>query len=929
MTRLKNWRSLRPHHFLLALLLVFSAAPAPLDAGEKYLEFLQALRRRGYSDVALYYARQLRARASELPPQVQSQLDLEFAEVLVEAARAAPPEESEKLLDEAVAVLEAYAEKHRGTAEALEARLQLGILQMERGVNLAARARAADDDSSLQEARRQLRAARQTFAQLGAEGRELLRKATATRRRRTDEEALRLKALVQYARLNEGLTIYHEALTYDPRQKQRAALLIQAAELFDSIYQANRLELTVPVLYAHLWHGRCLQELGQLQDAIDIYDEVLVAEPPSDANLDEAEADLFTRAYLFRLECMEKLGKLQDIVNHDVYGAEQWLRSHQALRGTPGYAQVQALLARTYVALARQEQNKTQRDRLLRRAIELLQDAVAVAGPHQGDALRLLNSLQVEVRGSAAQPRRWDEAVAIGDLALDTRDWKKAIEAYELALRLPATGIDPAEKAAVRYRLAYAYYQSGNAATAAKLARQVLQEAPQSPVALDAAALAIYGQYALLRAARAPADRETHFQTLQALANQILALWPDKPVADMARYFLGLAYWQRQEYARAAEMLSQVSAEFPDYATSRLYAAQALWYDAAQRRTEGSPIEQATLTQILQLLHEAVEASRETNPQTAGEALLLQAQILLQAQQPAQAKDAVVRAIEALRGSMSAEAAALRVRGYTLGLQLASATRDSELLRKLVDEIATAVESGSETVDPNVLAFVVGQLAKEYREAESDTQREQTFRTLETLINVFDTASVKDPRVLANLAEGYFILATHTGDTERYRTASLLYERLLEQTESDRTKLFYRLRLAACHRSLKNYEAAYEQLQQLIAAYGGPTKAPVSIQMELARTLYEWAQEEPSKMAEAARAWGQVVELLARRRPRPREYYEAQYYLALALEAIGQRSEARTLVQRVLRLSPSCGGPDLKQKFQNLLARLEGAGTSR
>ncbi len=906
------------------ILLAVTTVPSPQSfAGERYLEFLRALRNRGYSDMAVYYARQLRARRAELPSDVAAKLDLEYADVLVDAARVAPQDEANQLLDEAAQILSEYAREHEGTLDALDAALRLATLEMERGNTAVARAKATGNQQLLATARRHFAAARQTLEQLVEQARALERRAREQKTRRS-EQADQARALQHLARLNHALTYYYEALTYDERQQQRTRLLLRAAQLFDALYQENRLTLTVATLYAHLWHGRCYQEMGQFRDAIDIYDEVLVAEPPVAENLSPAEAELFTKAYLFRLECMEKLGQIREIVEHEVYGVEQWLRSHRALRNTSGYAQVQLIAAKVYMTLARNERQENRKRRLLQTALELLREASTIAGPHQAEAVQLTRSLELELRGGTTEPRTWDEAIALGNIALNTKDWSGAIAYYEKAFQLPQRGISPQEKATIRYRLAYAYYQKGDPVTASRLAQQILRDSPQSPVAVDAATLALYGQYAQLRAARAPAERDAQFRTLENLAQQVLALWPDEPVADLARYLLGLAYWQRGEPETAAQYLGAVRPEFPDYPRSLLYAAQALW-TAEARQASGGRTAGGRLQSILELAQKAVKAAGD-NVQIAAEGLLLQAQLYLQMQQPDRAKPLAVEAIRRLQGVMSPQASTLRVRAYTLALQLASATNDNQLLGQLVEEIATAVESGSQTVGTDVLAFVVGQLTRQYSQAKTQVEKDQIARTLETLLGLLNPQERTDPRWLRYLAEAHYVLALHNDSSEEYRMAATFFERLLKSTQDRTSQAFYRLRIAACYRATRNYEAAHQQLQALLAAYGGRDKAPVSVQMELARTLYKWAQEDPAKMQDAAAAWNRVSNLLARRRPRPREYYEAQYFLAKSLAALGQRQEARALVERILRLSPTAGGGDLKRKFEELRAELEDTG---
>ena len=57
-------------------------------------------------------------------------------------------------------------------------------------------------------------------------------------------------------------------------------------------------------------------------------------------------------------------------------------------------------------------------------------------------------------------------------------------------------------------------------------------------------------------------------------------------------------------------------------------------------------------------------------------------------------------------------------------------------------------------------------------------------------------------------------------------------------------------------------------------------------------------------------------------RPRRIEYYDAWYHIALALSQQQETVKARQALQGIMRLSPTVGSPEMKAKFEALLARL-------
>ena len=68
--------------------------------------------------------------------------------------------------------------------------------------------------------------------------------------------------------------------------------------------------------------------------------------------------------------------------------------------------------------------------------------------------------------------------------------------------------------------------------------------------------------------------------------------------------------------------------------------------------------------------------------------------------------------------------------------------------------------------------------------------------------------------------------------------------------------------------------------------------------------------------------WNRLGQMLARGRPRPVQYYEVQYHVALALQALRMDAQATQVLKGVMTLSPAVGTPEWKAKYQELLAQL-------
>jgi tetratricopeptide (TPR) repeat protein len=69
--------------------------------------------------------------------------------------------------------------------------------------------------------------------------------------------------------------------------------------------------------------------------------------------------------------------------------------------------------------------------------------------------------------------------------------------------------------------------------------------------------------------------------------------------------------------------------------------------------------------------------------------------------------------------------------------------------------------------------------------------------------------------------------------------------------------------------------------------------------------------------------WEKLTEQLGRLRPRPLEYYDAWYHVAWVLSKLQNNAKARQTLLGVMRLSRNVGSPEMKAKFEGLLAQIK------
>jgi tetratricopeptide (TPR) repeat protein len=164
---------------------------------------------------------------------------------------------------------------------------------------------------------------------------------------------------------------------------------------------------------------------------------------------------------------------------------------------------------------------------------------------------------------------------------------------------------------------------------------------------------------------------------------------------------------------------------------------------------------------------------------------------------------------------------------------------------------------------------------------------------------------------------------------EAYEDAEKVYQRVLTEfgqnsqfldDPNGRAQLkFVRARLASALRGQKKYDEAGSLLEELMAQ----KPAPIKILFENGLLLEAEAEAGRKSWAAALRQWEDLTKMLERARPRPEVYYDAWYHVAWAFFQQKSTTKARQALLGVMRLSPNVGGPEMKAKYQGLLARLK------
>jgi hypothetical protein len=273
---------------LLLAILLLGFVPPVVCGTELSEEFVRGLKDRGLNELALEYLERMKT-SQLVDEEFRRQIPYHRGVVLIEKSRqVADPAVRNRLLDEARAELEQYAETNPANVQGAEAQLQLGSMQLERGQQLLAEGKklpneAAYDAERLtqsREARRHFAEARATFERAAAtysvELEKLPPTSTSDENANQGSQRQEYRSRVAQLRFLGAQADFETAQSFPPDDDEYRTHHESAAKELAAIYEEFVRSTSALVgLYARLYEGRCYQALGEHQMALGCYEDIL------------------------------------------------------------------------------------------------------------------------------------------------------------------------------------------------------------------------------------------------------------------------------------------------------------------------------------------------------------------------------------------------------------------------------------------------------------------------------------------------------------------------------------------------------------------------------------------------------------------------------------------------------------------------------
>jgi hypothetical protein len=596
--------------------LLLSSRPAA--AVEPAQAFLDALRERGYYEVAAEYL-DAAANNPNVPVQFKQTLQYEKGLTLVQGANAQrDPALREKQLDEGQQALQEFVGQQPNHLLAMAARNQLGNVLVKRAGNRVERAKtaaAAEKQSLTKESLGLYDQAIKEFDNLVAELAERLKQypAVIDEKKEPKRVAERDQFRTDYlqGQLLVAATREEKASALPAGSKEQTEAVTKAMEGYKDVYEKYRTRLAG--LYARMYQGRCLQKLKKDKEASAIFNELL-------ANPDAPEAfhTLKVKVMALAVQSWYAQQLYLEIVNKAVPVVDSLRPGEDRTDEAMGMRLTVARACKAYADEIKKEKPRDpQIKQLLAEGKKLVTFVSKQNGEYQDSARKLLPDFTGGAEAIADRP----EPTTFADAATAAREAISAMQESQqiqkllpgriktekdamakvemqksldeananiikqqsdafhycnLALKLADAESDLTTLNLIRYLLCFLHYQEKNYYDAIVIGDFLARRYPDSQGARPCAKIAM-ASYLQLYAENQTDDKSFESQKIIEICDYITRQWPDQPEAAEALNTLIPFMIREKKLQEAQDYLAKIPADSPQRGTAELKTGQALW----------------------------------------------------------------------------------------------------------------------------------------------------------------------------------------------------------------------------------------------------------------------------------------------------------------------------------------------------------------
>ena len=358
---------------VLALLLLFNLPTLVIAQDDGRADkVLEGLKQRGYLELADHYLDRLN-NSNLVSDEWKRKIPFERAALIVEFAATSSSDDIDARLKEATDLLKRFVEENPGEAAAEDASMELAKLKMAQGHRAVAQAARQEDEAArqklLDQAGTAFRSAETKFRQRKNVLGEQLKGVQQAPEAQQDQAALdKMRSDFLFARMTVAMLEYEQAKLARDDQKKYNKQMQDALKEFGKISKEFR-ERLIGLEAVH-YQGRCYQDLGDLETALDYYEQLL--------QLTQLPDLLLNRTLARVIECYLQLEQPARAITM----GEKWLGRGGDRQQTGEAAEVRVSLAAAYIAAAELESGRKQQRNLDQARTQLMR-AARIPGQQQ------------------------------------------------------------------------------------------------------------------------------------------------------------------------------------------------------------------------------------------------------------------------------------------------------------------------------------------------------------------------------------------------------------------------------------------------------------------------------------------------------------------------------------------------------------------
>ena len=666
------------------------------------------------------------------------------------------------------------------------------------------------------------------------------------------------------------------------------------------------------------WQAKCYEEKGELGPAIGLYKQLL-EHPDQRLRVLQRNVGYF---YIVALAKRKEFPLAAD-------QAGSWLQTfnRREERRTREGLGVQLELAK---AIDAQMAEISQADHppAVRRILDALNQVVRYASPFKNEALALLKKYKPSAAMKAEDVVRltYQDAMERADDAIASHEWDRAVILLKAAARKadPIREIDKVNMA--RYNLAFCYFMNKQYYEAYVMAEHLARRYPRgglSPKATTIAMQALVEAYNTFT----EIDRMSDIDRVLDMARYTAETWPDREEGDEARLNLGQISLGRGQYDQAIAAFEGIRRKSGRWleAQTRLGAAHWAKGRVLERRADATDAAAAEAKKALDVLQGALNARRESGAAPTDPGLV------------GNVGDLAIVLTESGKATEALQLLEPIVKVQTIRSGTAySRLMEAQLMAYIgTDQVPQAIatmktlEQAGGGASLTQLYLKLGRLLQRELDSLKQKGNSTAYRQMHQSYKTFLTtlAAAKSGQTYESLewaGESLLSLDAFAEAEEVLRRVLKEFTedpQFLQQPNGRMSLLRTRLKLAAALRGEgkdKKLDDAHSLVDELLKEY----PKYLEPQVEKGMLLEAEAQARRGDWGAALRHWQGLARKLEPIRPRRLEYYDAWYHVALAMSQQRETTKARQTLQGIMRLTPAVGGPEMKAKYETLLARL-------